>query len=82
MTMMMMRRVLFAAQSESGKLDARGSEETGRVCMSEHSEMSGAPTTRPIARSSAAARMRLHRQRRKEALRCFDRVTRNRSRTR
>ena len=33
--------------------------------MSEHAEMSGTPTTPPIARSAAAERMRLHRQRRK-----------------
>ena len=39
--------------------------------MSEHAEMSGAPTTPPVARSAAAERVRLHRQRRKEALRCL-----------
>ena len=39
--------------------------------MSEHAETSGAPTTPPIARSAAAERMRVLRQRRKEGLRCL-----------
>ena len=39
--------------------------------MSEHADTSGIPTTPPIASSAAAERMRLHRQRRKEALRCL-----------
>ena len=38
--------------------------------MSEHAEMSGAPRPHRCA-LSAAERMRLHRQRRKEALRCL-----------
>jgi hypothetical protein len=56
---------------ESGKLVAHSVEETGRVCMSEHAEMSGAPTTPPIARSAAAERMRAHRERRKAGLCCL-----------
>ena len=39
--------------------------------MSEHAETSGTPSTPPIARSAAAERMRLYRQRRKAALRCL-----------
>ena len=39
--------------------------------MSEHAETSDTPTTPPIARSAAAERMRLYRQRREEALRCL-----------
>ena len=39
--------------------------------MSEHAEMSGGPTTLPIVRSAAAQRMRAHRQRRREGLRCI-----------
>jgi hypothetical protein len=39
--------------------------------MSEHAEMSGGPTTPPIASSAAAQRMRAHRKRRKAGLRCL-----------
>ena len=39
--------------------------------MSEHAEMSDGPTTLPIACSAAAQRMRAHRQRRREGLRCI-----------
>ena len=39
--------------------------------MSEDPAVLGAPTTPPIVRSAAAERMRLHRQRRKAALRCL-----------
>jgi hypothetical protein len=39
--------------------------------MSEHAEMSGGPTTPPIACSAAARRMRAHRKRRKAGLRCL-----------
>ena len=39
--------------------------------MSEPAATSDPPTTPPIARSAAAEHMRLHRQRRKEALRCL-----------
>ena len=38
--------------------------------MSEHAEMSDG-TTPPIARSAAAQRMRAHRQRRRDGLRCI-----------
>ena len=38
--------------------------------MSEHAEISSGPTTPPIACSAAARRMRAHRQRRREGLRC------------
>ena len=38
--------------------------------MSEHAEIVSGPTTPPIARSAAAQRMRAHRQRRREGLRC------------
>ena len=39
--------------------------------MPEPAALGGAPTTSSIACSAAAERMRLHRQRRKEALRCL-----------
>ena len=39
--------------------------------MFEQREMSSGLTSPPVARSAAAERMRLHRQRRKEALRCL-----------
>ena len=39
--------------------------------MSEHAEISGGPTTPPIACSAAARRMRAHRQRRRDGLRCI-----------
>ena len=39
--------------------------------MSEHVEMSGGPVTPPIACSAAARRMRAHRQRRRDGLRCI-----------
>jgi len=39
--------------------------------MSEQVEMSDGPATPPIARSAAARRMRAHRQRRREGLRCI-----------
>jgi hypothetical protein len=39
--------------------------------MSQHTEMSSSPTTSPIARSVAAQRMRAHRQRRRDGLRCI-----------
>jgi hypothetical protein len=39
--------------------------------MSEQGEMNGGPTTPPIARSAAARRMRAHRQRRRDGLRCI-----------
>ena len=39
--------------------------------MSEHAEMSGGPTTPPIACSAAARRMRAHRDRRRKGLRCI-----------
>jgi hypothetical protein len=38
--------------------------------MSEHTEMSGGPTRRPLACSAAAERMRAYRQRRRAGLRC------------
>ena len=38
--------------------------------MSEHSEMSSGPTNPPVAFSAAAKRMRYHRERRREGLRC------------
>ena len=61
----------MSAQSESAKLTAQSSEETGWVYMSEHAEMNIGPTTPPIARSAAARRMRAHGQRRREGLRCI-----------
>ena len=39
--------------------------------MSEHAEMSGGPTTPPIACSAGAERMRAHRDRRRKGLRCI-----------
>ena len=39
--------------------------------MSEHFEMSGGPTTPPIACSAGAERMRAHRDRRRRGLRCI-----------
>ena len=39
--------------------------------MSEHAEMSSATPTPPIACSAAAQRMRAHRQRRRDGLRCI-----------
>ena len=39
--------------------------------MSEHAEMSSATTALPAACSAAAQRMRAHRQRRREGLRCI-----------
>jgi hypothetical protein len=39
--------------------------------MSEHTEMSSATTALPAACSAAAQRMRAHRQRRREGLRCI-----------
>ena len=39
--------------------------------MSEHFEMSGGPTTPPIACSAGAERMRAYRQRRRDGLRCI-----------
>jgi hypothetical protein len=39
--------------------------------MSEHTEMSSATPTPPIACSAAAQRMRAHRQRRRDGLRCI-----------
>ena len=39
--------------------------------MSEHAEIGGGPTTPPIACSAAAQRMRAHRQRRRDGLRCI-----------
>ena len=39
--------------------------------MGVHAEMSGGPTTPPIARSAAAQRMRAHRDRRRKGLRCI-----------
>ena len=39
--------------------------------MSEHAEMSGGSTTPSTACSAAARRMRAHRQRRREGLRCI-----------
>jgi hypothetical protein len=38
--------------------------------MSEHTEMTSGPTTRTIAGSAAAKRMRYHRERRREGLLC------------
>jgi hypothetical protein len=37
----------------------------------DHAEMSGGPTTPPISCSAAAQRMRAHRQRRRDGLRCI-----------
>ena len=39
--------------------------------MPEHAEMHSGPTTTPIACSAAAQRMRAHRQRRRDGLRCI-----------
>jgi hypothetical protein len=39
--------------------------------MSEHAEMHNGPTTPPNACSAAAQRMRAHRQRRRDGLRCI-----------
>ena len=39
--------------------------------MTEHVELNGGPTTPPIACSAAARRMRAHRQRRRDGLRCI-----------
>jgi hypothetical protein len=39
--------------------------------MSEHTEISRVPTSRPDARSAAAERMRAHRKRRQAGLRCL-----------
>ena len=39
--------------------------------MSEHAEMTGGPTTPPIACSAGAERMRAYRQRRRDGLRCI-----------
>jgi hypothetical protein len=58
-------------QCESGKLAAQSTEGTGRVCVSEHAEMSTVPETPPIDCSAAAKRMRAHRERRRKGLRCF-----------
>jgi hypothetical protein len=41
------------------------------VYMSEHAEISGATTAPPNACSNAAQRMRAHRQRRRDGLRCI-----------
>ena len=57
------------AQRESGKLAAQTSNEP--LCnMSDHADFSSGPTTRPIACSAAAKRMRSYRKRRRAGLRC------------
>jgi hypothetical protein len=40
------------------------------LCMLQESEMTRGSTTAPVARSAAAERMRAHRERRRQGLRC------------